>query len=493
MGDDRLALHRAHYRTLARVCMDLSLGGFTVHEPRRRELADEVDRECARLKRAIRAATPIDLFGKGKRKGEEGKGLSSPKVTAYFYDTLKCKPYVSRTTGSRTCDEEAIRRLMRAYVKARPVGALVLEFRQWQKRGDFLAAKRVDDDGRFRALYVPTAVSGRLQSSENPLGSGSNGQNIPRPPSPVRSIFVPDRGHVLVEWDLSRVEDRLLGGKSGDKRMMREAIAGPEVDTYSDVAESLGIASHFLEKFGPVKDDGSKVRTLFNDTDIRKFLIRYTGKQGKLAAGYGMQGDTMSRQLILNTEGALVLDPRQCDQWLEHLYKIRPGIPKYQEWIRSRILRDGFLENSWGRRYYFRVLRLTDGHYRDGYAWACQSEAGVLTNQWGFKVAAQAIKRHALPARIVQQGHDALVVSVEPTVSWDLLCLVGDSMGQPRTYHGAAGLWTLACPIGYKVGANWGAMREWKTRPSREAWEAAVDEAKRATWWTRASRRRANL
>lgn len=486
----RLELYQPHYRGLARVCMDLSLGGFLVDEARRAELEREAATRLDELKREIRVAAPFDLFGKGKRKGEDGKGLSSPKINGYFYDTLKCKPYFNPGTKSRTCDEEAIRRLMRAYKKARRVGQLVLDFRQWEKRQQFLDAERVDDDGRFRSLYVPTAVSGRLQSSENPLGTGSNAQNLPRPPSPVRSIFIPDRGHVLIELDYSRIEDRLLGGMSGDKRMAREAQPGSSVDTYQDVADELEIAEAFGALFGPVtsEDDDEPLRR----PSVRAYYVRQTGKRTKLAAGYGMRGPMMSRATLLETEGVLALDPRQCDAWLDKLYKLRPGIPNYQAWVRERILDDGYLENSWGRRIWFRKLRLADGDHRDGYAWCCQSENGINTNQLGFRPAAKLAKAMGgdEAMRVVQQGHDALVMSVRAADAYEVLRHVSGTMGAEREYPGAKGPWSLACPIGFKLGPRWGeAMVDWKKRPSPAEFDKALARVLGEVWWRRGGTR----
>ena len=491
---DRLKLHRAHYRRLGRVCLDLSLGGFTVDEGRRRDLFEAAEREKDDLRRAINQATPFDLFGKGKRKGEVGKGLSPVKVTAYFYDHLKCKPIYRKVAGrnsaSRTADEEAIRRLMRSYVKARLVGQLILNWRAADKRGQFLAESRVDDDGIFRGFYVPTAVSGQLQCMENPLGTGSNNQNVPRPPSPVRTVFVPDKGHVLLELDESRIESRLLGGMSGDPRMMREAQPDWKGDEYQDIADDLDIASAFDGMFGPVTTEEDKVE--LKRPSVRKYYVRQTGKRTKLASGYGMRGEMMSRALLLETEGALALDPRQCDVWLDRLYDIRRGIPRYQEWIRQRMLRDGYLENSWGRRIYFRKLRITDSDYRDGYAWSCASEDRTLTNQCMVFVS-RWMEKAGIDGRVVQNGHDALVLSVVPEAAYEVLCRLGERMGAERTYPGQAGEWNLACPIGYKVGASWGSMaKEWKVRPSESAFKEVLEVVLQDVWWAaRKERRRA--
>lgn len=477
---NRLAIYRAHYRQVARACMDLSLGGFLVDGPRREALAREAAREKARLRAELAAHTPFDLFGKGKRKGEVGKGLSALKVAAYFYDVLKCKAY-KRRGGGRTCDEDAIRRLMRAYKKARPVGQRVLDWRQWDKREQFLAASRVDEDGVFRALYAPTTVNGQLASSENPLGTGSNAQNLPRPPSPVRSIFIPDRGQVLLEWDFSRIQNRLLGGMSGDRRMMREAMPESTVDTYQDAADDLQLARAFNELFGPTTtDDDSDV---MRQPSMRKYYIRQTGKRTLLAAGFGMRGDMMSHAILLETEGALVLAPAQCQRWLDRLYEIRPGIPKYQAWVREPMLRKGYLENTWGRRLYFRVLRLTDAHFRDGYAWRVASEDRMNTNQLGFLPARALFRREKIPGRVVQQGHDALAATVPVEVAYDVLRTVGQSMNRTRTYPGAGGEWELACPIGYKLGPHWGGMQEWKVLPSRSEFAAALERVVGQVWW----------
>lgn len=465
--------------------MDLSLGGFLVDEPRRAKLWREADDKLDELKREIRKSAPFDLIGKGKRKGEDGKGLSSPKVNAFFYDFLKCKPHFNPVTKSRTADEEAIRRLMRAYKKARPVGQLILGFRAWEKQRSFLDPDRVDDDHRFRGLYAPTTSSGQLACSENPLGTGSNAQNIPRPPSPVRGIFIPDRGHVLVELDYSRIEDRLLGGMSGDRRMAREAQPESTVDTYQDIADELGLAEAFEDLFGEVTDEADPEP--LRRPEMRRYYIRQTGKRTKLAAGYGMRGAMMSHAVLLETEGALSLEPRLCDRWLDELYKIRRGIPSYQAWIRGDILEDGFLENSWGRRLWFRVLRLLDSDHRDGYAWRCQSEDRLNTNQLAFRPAMRLARELGGPSamRVVQQGHDALVKSVRVDLSYDVACKVGGWMGAEREYPGARGPWTLACPIGYKVGARWGAdmIDMGKRKPSRVEWDKALKKVLKDVWW----------
>jgi DNA polymerase I-like protein with 3'-5' exonuclease and polymerase domains len=440
--------------------MALSLGGFLVHDARRQALAGEIAARCHAIRDDLARRThPLDLFGQGKKKGETGIGLSAPRVAAYFYNTLGCKPYYRKGTGGQTADEEAIRRLMGKYPKAVPVGERILQWRMWQKRGDCVDPKRLDPDTRFRALYTPTAVSGRLQSMENPLGFGGNGQNIPRGPL-IRSIFVPDPGHVLIGWDLSRAEDRHVGGMSGDRAMMREAHAGPEIDTYMDVARSLHL-----------------------ETMVPHEFVRPTGKRVKLAAGYGMQGDTMSKAALLETEGALLLDPKQCNTWLAELYRIRPGIPQYQAWIRDELIHQGWLENSWGRRLYVRKLRLTESDYRDAYAWRPQSEVGVLMNQYGFIPLAQAITRNRWDARIVQQGHDSLEVSCHPSIAWEVSQWVGTSLSQLRSYPGAAGPWTLAMPVGYKLGPDWGHQHEWKQRPTRGEWDEVLDGVVRDVWW----------
>jgi len=378
-------------------------------------------------------------------------GLSNPYLATYFYDVLGCKPVARK---GRSTNELVLRMLQH---KAPPdlreqvvrAANLVLDYRYHTKQLQFLSDVLVDDDGRFRSLYTPTADTGRLKSRKNALGGGDNAQNRPRE-SAIRRCFVADPGDVLVEVDESQAEDRMVGGMSGDPELLALALASPlDVDIHK-----LNAALVFECEVHEVSPE-------------RRLL----GKRIKHGANYDMEGERMAEVALVETEGKLVLDPRDCTQWLERQHTARPGIRKYHRWVDEPVMAGQYLINSWGRWVRFPTWRQSKHEYKAAYAWYPQSEVGVLMNQLGFVALRREIKRQGWAAKIVQQGHDSLVVSVHPHHAWAVVNFLCQSLGQVRDYPGAGGTWQLGMPVGVKVGYRWGDMHEWKVQPAREEFE----------------------
>jgi len=83
---------------------------------------------------------------------------------------------------------------------------------------------RVDPDGIFRSSYAPYADTLRLRSSENPLGTGSNAQNIDRE---ARAIYVPPKGTIFLTVDGSQVEDCIVKVRTKAPRLIELAKLPP--------------------------------------------------------------------------------------------------------------------------------------------------------------------------------------------------------------------------------------------------------------------------
>ena len=451
--------YHAHYRRLADACLRLSLQGFRVDEGVRRELAQEAGRAVEAIRDQLRALTPLPLVAK---KG----GLSSPVVARFFYDELGCKPFFKRGTGRRTADELALRRLARKYKKARPGVELVLAYRGKKKVAESLAESIADEDGRVRSLYTPTARTGRLRSRK-PLkqGSGRNMQNIDGESAHgLRRLFVPEVGHLLAQLDESQAEDRIVDGKSGDPDLARD-LGSTKVDRH---------LRHAMWIFGGEYDD---LLARYKAGDPVVMRQRQTGKKTRHAVNYGMGGARMAEVELIESEGALTLEPDECQEWIDALLKRVPGISLYHGWVRAEMIRARRLVDSWGWTCHFKGLRLGKEDYKEGYAWHGSGEVAKLMNQWGFRLADREIQRGRWPgARVVQQGHDSIVASVPPREAWDFVETVWTSLNRERVYPGAGGTWSLAMPIGIKIGLDFSFERgmEWKTLPSRREFQAAA-------------------
>jgi len=445
-----LPLYRQHYRDVFHAALDLSLEGFTVDDGERDRLHQDAMSRLEGLRHRITEAAGTELTtgpkilksGKPSRAKNQPKGgLSNPRLLAYFYDHLKLQAY--RKGGKRTANEVAVRRLSLKYPKkAAAVGGLVLEFRHWEKISQFTAQARLDRDSRMRSLYRPLTETGRLRSQTPPTGVGTNLQNQPHK---IRSMFVPSKpDHILAELDLSQAESRIVDGSSGNRRAMELARTPPgELDQHRLMAsEVLGI---------PMDDVSPRDRNV-------------VGKRGRHATNYGMEGVRFSEVLIVETESEVVLTPDECQAIIDKVMKARPYIGVWQEWVRSRIIRERRLVNSWGRflRFPQRILGKED--WKEGYAFGPQSEVGVLLTQEGWLPVWREIRKRRMQTRVVHQGHDSFTLDGPLREVWDLVQHAISGLAAEREYPGVKGPWTLEMPVGLKIGTRWGSgmEKEWK-------------------------------
>lgn len=478
-----LRTYRDLYRRTSAACLRLAQTGFNTDDKARLDIEK---REVAALHETLVAidqmafpvqpeptirlkqdGTPYKRQKKHKvltMVGEEG-GLSGPKVCAYFYKTLGCKPFFKRGSGRPTADELAIRRLMMKYKKARPMGALILTFRERAKLRQEVRSSIVSDDGRLRSRYSPTTETLRLRAAKISEEEGINSQNRDRK-SDLRRMFVANRGHVLVEVDQAQAEDRLASGMSGHPESLRLAQAAPgAVDRHVDAASKI------------FDIDYDELFAAYKAGDPEAEEKRQTGKRTKYACWYGMGGFRMSEIALVETEGRLVLDPDECEEWIDALKMNDPGIELYQSWVRKSVIEEQQQTSNWGITWEIRPLRLTKKHFKDAYARWPQHYVGVLTNQLGFVPLDEAIHLQGrfTGTEIVQQGHDSLITSCPPRQAYSVAKFLSAGMSQERTYPGAAGEWALSMPIGVKVGHNWKEMTEWKSLPERSVFEQVLE------------------
>lgn len=415
-----------------------------------------------------------------ERSGLIGRtNLSSQKVAAHLYDHLGLpEQRAVRATGNRTrtvnelacvhlirtverwaAIPAAARRRARTPWKRKPRRTIallkaILEHKRVSKLATFCRVDHlVDSDGRMRCTYKFTTITGRLASSRNPLGRGSNLQNVDRA---VRDCFVPDQeGWVFVEADYSQGETRLLYAMTGEEELVRLAAAPPsEVDIYVENAARM---------FGVPPSKVTKEQ-------------RRDAKQTTLACGYGMGARRMAELAAL---AGLHKSEEECEQFLRSYLAQRPGVSRYQTWIRARIIRERRLTTCWGRELDLRWRRLDREVHKHGYAFLPQSTLGDALNQRGLIPLDRYIRRHRLQSRINLQVHDALVVSCPPTEAWRVARRLVRELTRPIDIPTVDGRTIqLSIPVGLKVGLNWAfdPGREFEKLPSREEFETCLHE-----------------
>lgn len=198
-------------------------------------------------------------------------------------------------------------------------------------------------------------------SSANP-----NLQNQPNNPNyPVRKAFIPRPGYVLVNYDYSQLELRMLTHLSGDKNYMQVFINGE--DPHGDVAKRLGIS-------------------------------RKKAKTVNFGISYGMSEIGLSNSLKIPVEEAKAI--------ISGYYKTYSGYAAWEHRLQEKACRVGYTENIFGRRRYFPELT-KDEYHRDRKTYYGQLRDVVNTTVQGS--GADIMKRATVATvkKLKEEGIDA--------------------------------------------------------------------------------------
>jgi len=447
-----IGFYFSHVAAMLEPLLETALTGIRVDRGKMLAMREVSIARAVEVRRLLKEMAGEDLIAKS--------GFSPPRLQRYFHDKLglpKIFKFTKKKEGkskSVSLDATALAKLAHAYpAKALAPAQLIIDFRAEQKEQEsWLNPDKLDIDDRVRCQYGTATEAGRLNSKSNPRGTGYNLQNTKTrekawrrggDKDSIRSIYLPDTGCVLLEVDLSQVEDRECKMYTRAPRMVEIANRHPaDFDVHTHNAEIV---------FGNAFKPGDKSQ-------------RFLGKKVSHGAERGMTGGKLSDNLL--AEEDMLVAPIECqkmiDTFLRENWEIRDT---YFPWIRDQIMGTGYLVNSWGRVWDVREENLNDDLYRRGYSFLPQSEAADLMNQWGFIPVFYYLKCNweRLKACINVQRHDALIISVPFEHSWEVAKYTLDCLQRPREIRGN----TLVVPATVKVGVNDAEGKEWKVLPDR--------------------------
>ncbi|HXJ69373.1 MAG TPA: DNA polymerase [Verrucomicrobiae bacterium] len=163
----------------------------------------------------------------------EGINLGSPQQLQKLLYEEWGVPVTRRTKkGAPSTDRDALEELLGEH----PSVEILLEYRALSKAvGTYyngLLDKRDPHDRIHSAFAMNRTVTGRLASSDPNL------QNIPRADTSaeVRSVFVPEPGLELWEYDLAQAEMRVMAGWAGEHNMIDAIEAGRNLHAETAIA-----------------------------------------------------------------------------------------------------------------------------------------------------------------------------------------------------------------------------------------------------------------
>ena len=215
--------------------------------------------------------------------------LNSPKqLLAFFYgdEGLQIPEIYTFKGGERkvTTGNETMEKMSMNYLRAVPLVALLLRFRDLNKKLNVLKSK-ADADGRWRCSYnVSGTETGRWSSRGSPFQTGTNMQNITKE---LREIIIPDKGMVMFYVDLEQAESRATAYLANDENYIRACEGG---DLHTDVCRMVW---RDLPWTGELKHDKGLAEQIF----YRHFTYRDMSKRGGHGTNYGLTYKSMARRL----------------------------------------------------------------------------------------------------------------------------------------------------------------------------------------------------
>lgn len=309
--------------------------------------------------------------------------LNSPKqLQEILYTKLKLPILQKTPTGQPSTAENVLQELAETY----PLPHLIMEFRTLSKLITTYT-KRLPEQinpatGRIHTSYHQSGTAtGRLSSSDPNL------QNIPvrtHEGRRIRQAFIAPKGYKLMSADYSQIELRIMAHISNDPTLLTAFANNLDIHR-ATAAEVLGIP---LEKVTSEERRAAKA--------INFGLI------------YGMSAFGLAKQLNVERQAA--------QDYIDLYFSRYPLVKIYMENTRAQAHAQGYVETLWGRRLY-----LPDIHSSQIMRQKAAERTAINAPLQGS--AADIIKRSMialdhhlqqtqLPARVIMQVHDELVLEV---------------------------------------------------------------------------------
>lgn len=385
---------------------------------------------------------------------EEEINVKSPKqLQKLFYDQIGLPVIRHRQTGRPTLNEDALQKISDRHPLLSPLTDRILALRSAGVfSGTFLAAP-IDPDGRIRCQFnVAGTETGRFSSTKNAFGGGTNLENIPRPRDQesetpilhfpnIRSLFVPDPGYVIADFDLDRADAHIVAWESGDSQLKEMFRRGTDIHL-ANAYDIWGLDRPPLGELHPA-DPAYKVHRKGMERQ-RQFAknfchgTNYGGKERAILAAvsqvYGLG------QLSLAQVKAAQ------DQWFDR----HPAIADWHTDVELRLMSERKITTIFGRtRHYFD--RIDHSIIHQALAYLGQSPVADVINKGLRRVYDE------LPwCQLLLQNHDSIVVQFPADNAEERVEEVRQRLLIPIPYEDE-----LIIPVGWKMSeVSWGAVRE---------------------------------
>jgi len=360
------------------------------------------------------AATEAEIYDIS---GEEFNINSPKQLGGILFEKLGLKP-VKKTKSGPSTSLDVLEQLALEHDLPRKI----LEYRSIFKLKSTYVDALTDlvnpKTGRIHTSYnQAVAATGRLSSSDPNL------QNIPVRSAEGRKIrraFIPEDGYLFVSADYSQIELRLIAHLSGDSRLQQAFASGEDV-------HSITAASVFGVTPAHVTPE-----------------MRQKAKTINFGIIYGMGPFNLSQQLGVGL--------KMARKYLDDYFNTYAGVKRYMDEVPEVAARDGYVTTILGRKRYLPDLNSPNkiqqqAARRMAINTPMQGSAADIMKLAMIHVD-RSLKKEKLPARMILQVHDELILEVREDAAVDAAALLK---------RGMEGVYPLSVPlvVDTATGKNW--------------------------------------
>jgi DNA polymerase I-like protein with 3'-5' exonuclease and polymerase domains len=395
----------------------------------------------------------------------------------FFYGMMSLKENRKRNQKGQyvpTVDAETLEKFASFYLYARPICNFILILRDLHKQLGFLRTA-LDADGRMRTNYNITGTNtGRLSSSMNDFGTGTNLQNVNRK---LRYPFVADERMYMVNVDLEQADGRNVGAicwnlfydmpreeiyelAKDDERLEAYVKNGEWVGpvgaelagAYLDACESGDLHTTVCRMVWPTKLDSNPWPE--NEAEWKSFCdgiiahgqdsYRQLSKKGGHGTNYFGTPRTMAKHL--HTASKII------ENFQGNYFTAFPAIPLWHNYVIKQIREIGSITTLFGRRRIFFDRGADATTHRKAIAFEPQSCTGEQIDRGLHQV------WEAFPqVQLLNQVHDSILFQLPFREIVESIPKILEVMQVTITLKGGR---KFTVPLDAAGGWNWGYRNE---------------------------------
>jgi DNA polymerase-1 len=350
--------------------------------------------------------------------------IGSPKQLGYILFEKLGLPSGKKTKSGYSTDAEVLEALAEKF----PIATEILSYRGLAKLNstyvEALLNQANPETWKVHTTFQQTVTAtGRLSSTDPNL------QNIPvRTPEGrrIREAFRPSPGMLLLSADYSQIELRIMAHFSQDPKFMAAFIENDDIHART-AAEIFGVPLAHVDQ-----------------------ELRSRAKAVNFGIIYGISGFGLAKGTGVSR--------KEAESYITAYFQRYEGVQRFLDDTIAKAREDGFVTTLMGRRRNLPDLRSSNFPRRSFAERTARNTPIQGTAADVIKVAMlrveEALRQQQLPARILLQVHDELVLESEPDALQEVGRVVRESM------EGAVQL-SVPLTVEVKSGKNWGTMEPW--------------------------------